>query len=95
MRGRQVNAHACAETFLIETKRQRKEIASRLSVSLATSPSSNCAISCSVAQKWSPSCWANANVASASYSSARIVPLNSNADSALAADMYAMGQKLT
>ena len=30
MRGRQVNADACAETFLIETKRQRKEIASRL-----------------------------------------------------------------
>ena len=30
MRGRQVNADACAETFLIETNRQRKEIASRL-----------------------------------------------------------------
>ena len=30
MRGRQVNADACAETFLIDTKRQRKEIASRL-----------------------------------------------------------------
>ena len=80
MCGRQVNADACAETFLIETKRQRKEIASRLryenyvpELQLRNQPLGR------IGPKMVTSCWANANVAPASYSSARIVPLASNA----------------